>query len=64
MRVFIHNFTYIEKGIKCRGKKFTHPKGLKLRFPNLDSSRTISAFTDTLANVRYQLTRSSREFDD
>ena len=26
MRVFIQNFTYIEKGVKCRGKKFTYPK--------------------------------------
>ena len=26
MRVFIQNFTYGEKGVKCRGKKFTSPK--------------------------------------
>ena len=43
MRVFIQNFTYGEKGVKCRGKKFTYPKCVKVRFPNLDSSRTISA---------------------
>ena len=43
MRVFIQNFTYVEKGVKCLGKKFTYPKCLKARFPNLDSSRTISA---------------------
>ena len=24
MRVFIQNFTHIEKGLKCRGKKFTY----------------------------------------
>ena len=36
--------TYIEKGVKCRGKKFTYPKCLKVRFPNLKvSSQTISA---------------------
>ena len=45
MLVFIHNFTYIEKGVKCRGKKFTYPKSLKGRFPNLDESRTNSAAT-------------------
>ena len=38
--VFIHNFTYIEKVIKCRGKKFTYPNCLKGRFINLDSSQT------------------------
>ena len=43
MPVFIHNFTNIENGVKCRGKKFTYPKCYKVRFPNLDSSRTISA---------------------
>ena len=43
MRVFIQDLTYIEKGLKCRGKKFTSPKCLKVRFPNLDSSRTILA---------------------
>ena len=26
MRVFIQNFTNIEKGVKCRGKKFTYLK--------------------------------------
>ena len=26
MRVFIQNFTYGEKGVKCCGKKFTYPK--------------------------------------
>ena len=43
MCVFIYNFTYFEKGVKCRGKNFTYPKCSKVRFPNLDSSRTISA---------------------
>ena len=43
MRVFIQKHTYIEKGVKCRGKKFTYPKCLKGRFPNLDLSRTTSA---------------------
>ena len=43
MRVFIHNFTHIEKGVKCRGKKFTYPKCLNVRFRNHDSSLTISA---------------------
>ena len=43
MRVFLNNFTYIEKGVKCRGKKLTYPKCLKVRFTNLDSSPTISA---------------------
>ena len=47
MRVFIQNFTYGEKGVKCRGKKFTYPKCVKVRFPNLDSSRTISALART-----------------
>ena len=47
MRVFIHNFAYIEKGVKCRGKKIIYPKCLKVRFPNLDSSRTISALVLT-----------------
>ena len=47
MRVFIHNFAYIEKGVKCRGKKFIYPKCLKVRFPNLYSSRTISVGTRT-----------------
>ena len=52
MRVFIHNFTYIEKGVKCRGKKFTYPKCLKVRFPNLDSSRTISALARTSLELK------------
>ena len=26
MRVYIQNFTIIENGVKCRGKKFTYPK--------------------------------------
>ena len=44
MRVFLHNFAFIEKGVKCRGKKFTYPQCLKVRFPKLDSSlKTISA---------------------
>ena len=47
MSVFVHNFAYIEKGVKCHGKKFTYPKCLKVRFPNLDSSRTISAIART-----------------
>ena len=52
MRVFIQNFTYIEKGVKCRGKKFTYPKCLKVRFPNLDSSRTISALARTSLELK------------
>ena len=48
MHVFIHNFTYIEKGVKCRDKKFIYPKCLKVRFPNLYSSQTISALARTL----------------
>ena len=32
MRVFIQNFTYGEKGVKCRGKKITYPKCLNVRF--------------------------------
>ena len=47
MRDFIHNSKYIEKGVKCRGKKITYPKCLKVRFPNLDSSQTISALAHT-----------------
>ena len=47
MRVFIHIFTYIEQGLKCRGKKLTYPKCLKVRFTSLDSSRTISALART-----------------
>ena len=42
MHVFIQNFTYIEKGVKCHGKKIIYPKCLKVRFSNLDSSLTIS----------------------
>ena len=47
MHGFIQNFTNIEKGVNCRDKKFTYPKCLKVRFPNLDSSRTISALART-----------------
>ena len=35
MRVYIQNFTYIEKGVKCHGKKFAYPKCLQARFPTL-----------------------------
>ena len=52
MRVFIQNFTYIEKGVKCRGKKFTYPKCLKVNFPNLDSSLTISALAHTSLELK------------
>ena len=52
MRVFVHNFAFIEKGVKNRGKKFTHPKCLKVRFPNLDSSRTISALARTSLDLK------------
>ena len=55
---FIHNFTYIEKGVKCRGKKFTYPKNLKVRITNLDSSRTTSALASTsleLENISMSL---------
>ena len=52
MRVFIHNFTYIEKGVKFCGKKITYPKGLKVRFPNLDASRTISALDRTSLELK------------
>ena len=52
MQVFIHNFTHIEKEVKCRGKKFTYPKCKKVRFPNLDSSRTISALACTSLDLK------------
>ena len=52
MRVFIQNFTNIEKGVKCRGKNFTEPKCLKVQFPNLDSSRTISALARTSLELK------------
>ena len=50
MRVLIQNFTNIEKGVKCRGKKFTYPT--KVRFPNLDSSLTISALARTSLELK------------
>ena len=46
MPVFNHNFRYIERGSKC-GEKNTYPKYVKVRFPNLDSSRSISALART-----------------
>ena len=52
MRGFTQNFKYIEKGVKCRGKKFTYPKCLKVRLPNLDSSGTISALTHTSLELK------------
>ena len=52
MRVFIQNFTNIEKGVKCRGKKFTYQKCLKVLFPNLNSSRTISALVRTSLELK------------
>ena len=52
MRVFIHNFAYIEKGVKCRDKKFIYPKCLKVRFPNLVSSRIISAVARTSLELK------------
>ena len=52
MRVFIQNLTNIEKGVKCRGKKYTYPKCLKVRFPNLDSSRPISALARTSLELK------------
>ena len=39
-------------GVKCRGKKFTYPKCVKVRFPNLDSSRTISALARTSLELK------------
>ena len=32
MRVFIQNFTYVEKGVKCRGKTFSYPMCWKVLF--------------------------------
>ena len=52
MRVFIHNFANIEKGVKCCGKNFIHPMCLKVRFPNLDSSRTISVLAPTSLELK------------
>ena len=52
MRIFIHYCTHIEKGVKYCGKKFTCPKCLKVRFPNLDSSRTISALARTSLELK------------
>ena len=44
MRVFIHNFTYIEKGLKCRGKKFTYTNCCKPRvISNCFSTRSYLA---------------------
>ena len=34
MRVFIQNFTNIEKGVKCRGKKIYLPKVLEITISN------------------------------
>ena len=51
MRVF-HNFTYIGKGVKCQDKKITSLKFLKVRFPNLDSSRTISTLARTSLELK------------
>ena len=65
MRVFNHNLTYIEKGVKYRGKKFTYSKCLKVRFPNLDSSRTISALDPTsleLKNISMNLCLENSTF--
>ena len=52
MCIFIHNFTFIEKGSKCHGKNFTCPKCLKVRLPNLDSSRTISGLARTSPDLK------------
>ena len=52
MRVFIQKHTYIEKGVKCCGKKFTYPKCYKDRFPNLDSSLSISALARTSLELK------------
>ena len=52
MRVFNYNFTYIEKGVKYPGKKLIYPKCSKVRFPNLDSFRTISATTSTSLELK------------
>ena len=52
MRVFIHILTCIEKEVKCRSKKFTYPKCLKVRFPNFNSSRTISALARTSLELK------------
>ena len=63
MRVFIENFTNIEKGVKCRGKKFTYQK---VRFPNLDSSRAISALARTsleLKNISMNLGLENSTFE-
>ena len=42
MRVFIPNYTYLEKGAKGLLSKSTCPKGSKSQFANLNSSRTMS----------------------
>ena len=65
MHVFIHNFAYIEKGVKYRGKKFIYPRCLKVRFPNLDSSLTISALARTslqLKNISMNLSLENSTF--
>ena len=66
MHVFIHNFAYIEKGVKCLGKKFIYPKCLKVRFSNLDSSRAISALARTsleLKNISMNLGLENSTFN-
>ena len=52
MRIFIQNITYGGKGVKCRGKKSTYPKCLEVRFPNLESSRTILPFARILLKLK------------
>ena len=43
MRVFIYNFTYIERRVKCRGKKIYLPKAFESK---ISKPRFISNYLD------------------
>ena len=58
MHVFIHNITYIERGVKCCGKKITCPKCLKVGFSNLDSTLNYFDTHSYLAQAEKNLNES------
>ena len=57
MRVFIHNFAYIEKGVKCRGKKMYLPKVF-------ESSISKPRFISNYFSTRSYLTRAEKYLNE
>ena len=52
----IHNFTYIEKGVKCRGKKLT--------YPSVESTISKPRFISNYFSSRSYLARAEKYLDE